>query len=129
MADLTWTWYRGQQGITRRGMLSDGNGRVNLDQFSSLKVLIANRAADETALVAEAVTPDADQDDESTETAGKGWFTYTVSAAAAAIPARKKAYKVSVLGMASGAPIYYPLNINLERTFGSLIVHDPLPNA
>ena len=84
--NLTWVWFEGQEGVTRRGRLSDASGRVDLDGYSSVKVQVSAKPSS-ALLLDDAVVPD----DQSTDngaagTTGKGWFTYTLDATAAAIP-------------------------------------------
>lgn len=123
--NITWVWFEGEEGITYRGRLSDATGRIDLDQFDSINVQVASSQTSALLLDA-AVTPDADQTDIVNETEGKGWFSYVTDSDAAAIPARSSAYLLSFIGDDGGVLHHFPKRIDGKRTFGKLVVHDPL---
>jgi hypothetical protein len=125
-----WVIFEGQLGRELRGcFLQADNVRVNLGQFDEVRVHIAVKPSS-ALLVDVAMTPDADQTDVSTETAGKGWATYTVEATGAAIPAKDTEYLVSLVGITDDVPEYFPTrregNKNDYRSFGKLKVNDAL---
>lgn len=123
--NITWVWFEGDEGVTYRGRLSDASGAIDLDQFDSINVQVASNQTSALLLDA-AVTPDADQTDIVSETEGKGWFSYVTDSDAAAIPARTAAYLMSFVGVDGTALHHFPKRIDGKRTFGKLVVHDPL---
>lgn len=120
---LTWVWMQGQQGATRRAKLSDASGAVDLGQFDTVKVNISLQPR--TALLVDvACVADADQSDVSSDTDGKGWLTFTLDATASGL--QPGTYYLSFKCMASSVPTYFPLSVDRERTYGKVIVRDPL---
>jgi len=119
MATHIWTIMQGQTGAVRTGTLSDADGAVDLSQFDSVSV-IASKTASSTPVIDELVTIDPDQ------VANKGNFSFTFSEANAAIPVRTIGYLLAFKCMDGATPTYFPLNRRSERTYGRLVVQDPL---
>lgn len=124
MANNTWVWYEGQEGVDRRGMVSDVNGRVNLDAFDSVNLLVAKTAAADPVIDMAACTPDTDQASEASTTVGRGWFTYTTDATAAAIP--PGAYLMNIVCVDGTTEYIFPLNQNPKATYSKLVVQKSL---
>lgn len=129
MAENVWTWMEGQTGKLMRGQLLDDTGAVDLDQFDGINVQVSPKVGQTLLLDAEC-TPDADQTEEVLENgisvSGKGWLTYTTDATSAAIPSREASYLLSFKAMDGVDPSYFPMNRRRERTYGRLVVQEPL---
>jgi hypothetical protein len=119
-----WVWTEGQIGIERRGMVSDADGRVDLDNFDSVHLLVSRTTSSTPVIDMATVDRDPNQSDESSETSGKGWFTYTTDADAAAIT--PGAYLLNIVGLLSGTRIYFPQNINDNQAYARLIIKKSL---
>ena len=122
--------YEGQTGKVLRGQLRDSNGAVDLDGFASPPKVQVALSPSSVLLVDLAVTPDADQSAEVFEDgrsiSGKGWFEVVTESTFAALPQRSEGYLLFFKGMNGSEPVYFPLSRNHARTFGRLIVQDPL---
>lgn len=126
MATNTWIWRKGQVGIVRRGMLSDANGRVNLDDFDSVEVTARRSVTSAPVIDRVACVPDANQTQENASD-GKGWFTFTTDIYTANIPVNAVGgYLLEFVCMIGTVPYYFPMNADSTRTYNKLIVQRPL---
>ena len=129
MSQLVWVMTEGQTGKVLRGQLRDASGAVDLDAFDSVKFQVA-RTESSGLLVNHNITPDADQTTETfsggESVSGKGWFSFTTEATAAALPKRTGGYLVNFKALSGSNQYYFPQSRDARNTFGKLVVQDPL---
>jgi hypothetical protein len=125
---MIWTMYRGQLGKVLRGQLKANNVAVDLSQFDSVSVQVARTLG--TLVVDKPAVIDVDQSVEvlanGRSVSGKGWLTFTTEATAAALAKNELGYYLSFKGMDGATPAFFPLNRRAERTYGKLVVQEPL---
>lgn len=127
---LIWVMAEGQEGKVLRGQLRDADGAVDLDGFDAAPKAQVALSKGSALLVDLAVTPDADQTTEvfegSNSVAGKGWFELVTETTMAELATRSAGYLLSFKALNAGDPVYFPLSRFEKRTYGKLIVQEPL---
>src|SRR5580765_6772450 len=119
-----WIWKKGQVGITRRGYLSDANGRVNLNIYDTVKVTVRRTPHAVPVIDRASCVPDANQNEENALN-GKGWLTFTTDSNSGNIPVHT-GYLLEFECMRGAITDYYPMKEDNTRTYGRLVVQKPL---